>query len=203
MTQNPDWPCFSADMWDSSEAWGSTPAQRGQDWSHNEHNTNPLFIRLYLYWKHMRETLHTNLLNNSVTTDWLINRISSQMHKHIQKGKPKRGAPLWNRTFWNCQEKTLYEPASRSSLIKWFRFYDQEKVILLCSRKNKKIKLRLCGKSIRWSSKDFQLRVITNLWPLEKEAQRSCSNKTAASYKKKVCVLSNRRKFSVREKREV
>lgn len=66
-TQNPDWPCFSADMWDSSEAWGSTPAQRGQDWSHNEHNTNPLFIRLYLYWKHMKETLHTNLLNNSVT----------------------------------------------------------------------------------------------------------------------------------------
>lgn len=45
--------------------------------------------------------------------------------------------------------------------------------LLLCSRKKKKkkgskIKLRLCGKSIRWSSNDFQLCIITNLWPLEK-----------------------------------
>ncbi len=108
-------------------------------------------------------------------THWNINRISRQTYTHTFRQACQKGAPLWNRTSWNCQEK--HSPSQRAIpvLSNDFAFMTRKKFYPFCSdlekkkrKKESKIKLRLCGKSIHWSSNDFQLCVITNLGPLQK-----------------------------------
>ncbi len=45
-------------------------------------------------------------------THWNINRISRQTYTHTFRQACQKGAPLWNRTSWNCQEK--HSPSQRA-----------------------------------------------------------------------------------------
>lgn len=105
--------------------------------------------------------------------------------------------------------KTLSKPASHSSVIQWFCFYDQEKVLPFCSvlekkkKEESKIKLRLCGKSIHWSSNDFQLCIITNLWPLEKHPLKRAVPIKCSLLQKKVRIEQQKKVLSKREEGSV
>lgn len=138
------------------------------------------------------------------------------MHTHIQTGMPKGGS-LMEQDILKLPRKTLCKPASHSSVIQWFCFYDQEKVLppffSVLEKKKKeeeesKIKLRLCGKSIHWSSNDFQLCIITNLWPLEKHPLKrvvpiKCSLLQKKKKKKKVRIEQQKKVLSKREEGSV
>lgn len=138
-----------ADMWDSLEAWGSTQTRRGQDSSHNENNTNSSFQKTLFIVNEVKKTKNKNsaytskitLVQTSIRHEIQalvhrnINRISRQTctHTHTPTFRQacQKGAPLWNRTFSNCQEKhTPWASRAIPVLSNYFTFMTSKKVLL-------------------------------------------------------------------------
>lgn len=138
-----------------------------------------------------------------------INRISRPTctHTHIQTGMPERGLPYGTGHPETAKNNTLRasEPFQcyPMILLLW-----PGKVLSFCSviEKKSKIKLRLCGKSVHWSSNDFQLCIITNLWPIETDLEKHPLRRTpikCSLLQKKVCIEQQKKVLSKKEKREV
>lgn len=60
-------------------------------------------------------------------THWNINRISRQTCTHTFRQACQKGAPLWNRTSWNCQEKHSLSQRAIPVLSNDFAFMTRKK----------------------------------------------------------------------------
>lgn len=112
------------------EAQGSTLARCGQDLSHNEHRRpNSFQLTLFIMKAGDKHSAYIFLSNQGTKNMSGIRNTDKENFEKLTNtywGTCQKGAPLWNRTFWNCQEK--HTPSASKSFLSYpmiqFCFYD-------------------------------------------------------------------------------
>lgn len=107
-------------------------------------NTNRLFFQQTLFILKADGKVHTHFKITQVTVTSIrqeiqalthrnINRISRQTCTHTFRQACQKGAPLWNRTSWNCQEKHSVSQRAIPVLSNDFAFMTRKKFYPLFS----------------------------------------------------------------------